>query len=174
MPGISFWDNVAQWEAIERRAALGAKAGAEAMARYLAERAASDTLQRTSHAAGEYWVAAAGAPPASASGNLAAQMFWTRARGSSTRATADVGNSARQAKMLENGCNPVSPTTAKVMHWTDSGNAKNPSGEWYHALLPADGSPMPAHPFLAPTIEEAVMDGELQRVALEAFAKYDP
>jgi phage gpG-like protein len=174
MPGITFWQNVEQWRRIEATAALGAKAGAEAMARYLAERTANDTLQRTSHAAGEYWVAATGAPPASASGNLASQMFWTRAQGSSTRAWATVGNMARYAKMQEFGCNPVSPTSAKVMHWKDSGNAKNPSGEWYHAILPADGSPMPAHPFLGPTIDEAVMDGGLQRAALEAFAKYDP
>lgn len=168
MPGISFWDNVEQWRRIEALAALGAKAGAEAMARYLAERAANDTLQRTSHGVGEYWKAAPGAPPASASGNLASEMFYTRAQGSSTRATAIVGNRARYAKMLEFGCHPVTPTRMKVMHWVDSG------GSWYHARLPADGSDMPAHPFLGPTIDEAIQDGELQRVAIEAFAKYDP
>lgn len=167
-------ENAEAWRRIEARARLGAKAAAEAMARYVAERTASDTLRRTTHAPGEYWKAAPGAPPASASGNLASQMFWTRAQGSDTRATAWAGNSARQAKMLEHGCEPVRPTSRRVMHWHDSGNAANPSGEWYHALLPADGSGMPEHPFLAPTVDEAIDDGELQRVAVEAFREYDP
>ena len=70
--------------------------------------------------------------------------------------------------MLERGCHPVTPTRFKVMHWTDSG------GSWYHARLPADGSDMPEHPFLAPTVDESVDDGSLQDVAVEAFREYDP
>lgn len=170
---ISMEENLKFWQDIRAGLAAGARASAEAMARYLAERTASDTLQRTSHGVGEYWKAAPGAPPASASGNLAASMYWTRAQGG-LRASASFGNSARYAKMLENGCHPVRPTSRRVMHWHDSGNAENPSGEWYHAVLPADGSEMPAHPFLEPTLEEAIDDGELQRVALEAFKDYDP
>jgi hypothetical protein len=165
---VTPWENVQELIRLELRARLGAKAAAEAMARYVAERAAYDTLQRTSHGVGEYWKAAPGVPPASASGNLAASMFWTRAQGSSTRARAYAGNSARYAKMLEFGCHPVRPTRGKVMHWSDSG------GEWYHAVLPADGSDMPEHPFLGPTTDEAVEDGELRRVAMEAFEEYDP
>ena len=165
---VTPWENVEHLRRLERRARLGAKAAAEAMARYVAERTASDTLMRTSHGAGEYWKSTPGTPPASASGNLAAEMFWTRARGSSTRASALAGNRARYAKMLEFGCHPVEPTHSKVMHWVDSG------GSWYHAMLPADGSDMPEHPFLGPTTDEAVDDGELQRVAVEAFREYDP
>ena len=63
-------ENVRFWQDVRRGLKEGARAGAEAMARYIAERAAYDTLQRTSHAVGEYWKAAPGAPPASASGNL--------------------------------------------------------------------------------------------------------
>jgi len=165
---VTPWENVAELQRLRRRAEMGAKAAAEAMARYVAERAASDTLQRTSHGVGEYWKAAPGAPPASASGNLAASMYWTRAQGSATRARAFAGNRARYAKMLEFGCEPVRPTDSKVMHWTDSG------GEWYHAMLPASGEDMPEHPFLGPTTDEAVDDGELQRAAIEAFREYDP
>jgi hypothetical protein len=53
------------------------------------------------------------------------------------------------------------------MHWEDSG------GSWFHARLPADGE-FPEHPFLRPTAEEAIDDGELTRVAIEAFIPYDP
>lgn len=165
---VSPAENLARWQQIAQQARLGAKATAEAMARYVAERAAQDTLQRASHASGDYYKAPPGAPPASASGNLASQMYWTRASGSGTRATAFAGNRARYAKMLENGCHFVEPTRMKVMHWVDSG------GSWYHARLPADGSDMPAHPFLDPTTEEAIDDGELHRIAVEAFREYDP
>lgn len=161
-------ENLAAWQRIAEQARLGAKAAAEAMARYIAERAAQDTLQRATHAPGDYYKAPPGAPPASASGNLAAQMYWTRASGSDTRATAFAGNRALYAKMLEFGCHSVEPTRMKVMHWVDSG------GSWYHARLPADGSGMPEHPFLGPTTEEAIDDGELQRVAVDAFREYDP
>ena len=173
MGGISFRRNAAFWQSVADGIPEGARVASGAMARYLAERTASDTLRRTSHAPGEYWKAAPGAPPASASGNLAAQMYWRRGTGA-VKASAYVGNSARQAKMLENGCEPVRPSSMKVMHWHDSGNEANPSGEWYHAVLPADESGMPAHPFLQPTVAEAVSDGGLQRAAISAFRKYDP
>ena len=165
---VSPAENLAQWQRIAARSRLGAKAAAEAMARYVAERAAQDTLQRATHGAGEYYKAAPGAPPASASGNLAAQMYSTPAQGGDTRATAFAGNRARYAKMLEFGCHFVEPTRMKVMHWVDSG------GSWYHARLPADGSGMPEHPFLGPTTDEAIDDGELSRVATDAFREYDP
>jgi hypothetical protein len=167
MAGYGFAENAAFWQQVADGIPEGARVAAGAMARYIAQRAANDTLKRTSHAPGEYWEAAPGAPPASASGNLAASMYWTRGAGGS-RAWAYVGNSARQAKMLEFGCHPVEPTSRKVMHWVDSG------GSWYHAILPADGSDMPEHPFLRPTVEEASDDGGLRRAAIDAFRKYDP
>jgi hypothetical protein len=33
---------------------------------------------------------------------------------------------------------------------------------------------MPEHPFLGPTTDDAIDDGELRRVAIEAFREYDP
>ena len=155
-------DNLAYWLQIEERARLGAQAAAEAMARYIAERTADDTLRRTHHAPGAYHKAAPGAPPAYASGTLARSMYWTPASGG-LRATAYAGNSARHAKLLEFGGCVLRPTSGKVMHWTDTG------GSWYHAVLP-----VPAHPYLAPTTDEAIDDGTLRQVAIDAFRPYDP
>ena len=136
------------------------------MARYIAERVVNDTLQRMTHAPGAYYKARPGAPPATASGSLAKGMYWTPASGV-LRATAYVGNSARHAKLLEFGGCVLKPTSGKVMHWTDTG------GSWYHARLPATGE-FPAHPFLAPTVQEAIDDGSLTAVAIAAFRPYDP
>lgn len=147
---------------------LGAAAMANAMAEYLADRVANDTLRRTVHAPGMYHKAAPGAPPASASGRLAKSMFTTPAPASrGVRATALVGNNAKYAKLMEHGGCVLKPTSNRVMHWTDS------RGSWYHPRLPADED-FPAHPFLEPTVREAIDDGELTRVAIEAFIPYDP
>lgn len=148
------------------RMELGAPAMAKAMAEYIADRVATDTLTRTTHAPGAYHKAAPGAPPASASGNLAKSMFTTPAS-AGLRSTAVVGNNAKYAKLLEHGGCVLQPTSRKVMHWTDSG------GSWYHARLPANEE-FPAHPFLEPTIQEAIDDGSLQQVAIDAFRPYDP
>lgn len=146
----------------------GAAVAANAMAEYLAERIANDTLQRTTHAPGAYFKARPGAPPASASGNLAKSMYWTPAAASrGLRATAYVGNSAKYANLLEFGGCVLTPTSGKVMHWTDSG------GSWYHARLPASGQ-FPAHPFIQPTVQEAIDDGSLRQVFIDAFRPYDP
>ncbi len=154
--------NLAHLEQVLARAKLGAAAAATAMARYVAERTRDDTLTQTTHAPGAYYKARPGAPPASASGGLAKGMYYTPASGG-LRATAAAGNSARHAKLLEFGGCVLKPTGGKVMHWTDSG------GSWYHAVLPA-----PAHPFLGPTTQEAIDDGTLRQVAIDAFIPYDP
>jgi len=159
---------IAWLEKVIARMELGAPAMANAMAEYLADRVANDTLRRTTHAPGMYHKAAPGAPPASASGKLAKSMFTTPATASrGLRATALVGNNARYAKLLEHGGCVLKPTSNRVMHWTDS------RGSWYHPRLPADGE-FPAHPFLEPTVQEAIDDGSLQRVAIEAFIPFDP
>ena len=146
----------------------GAAAMANAMAEYISDRVANDMLRRTTHAPAMYHKAAPGAPPASASGNLAKSMFTTPAPASrGLRATALVGNNAKYAKLLEHGGCVLKPTSNRVMHWTDS------RGSWYHARLPADEE-FPAHPFLEPTIQEAIDDGSLLRVAIDAFMPYDP
>ena len=89
-------------------------------------------------------------------------MYSTAASGG-LRATAIAGNDAQHAKLLEFGGCVLKPTGGKVMHWTDSG------GSWYHSALPGK-----EHPFLGPTTEEAIDDGELHRIAVEAFREYDP
>jgi hypothetical protein len=158
--------NLEYWLQIEARARLGARAAAEAMARYIAERTAEDTLRRNRHAPGVYYKARPGAPPAYVSGSLAEGMYWTPASGG-LRASASAGNSARHARLLEFGGCVLKPTSRKVMHWTDTG------GSWYHAALPV-GDDFPEHPFLGPTTDEAIDDGELQRIAVDAFREYDP
>lgn len=160
-------ENLAELLRIEARARLGAAVAAAAMARYIAERTANDTLRRNKHAPGAYHKARPGAPPSYASGSLAKGMYYTPASGG-LRASAYVGNSARHARLLEFGGCVLRPTTRKVMHWTDS------AGSWYHAALPMDRSEQPEHPFLGPTTDEAIDDGELQQVAIDAFRDYDP
>jgi hypothetical protein len=160
-------ENLTQWLQIEQRARLGAAAAATAMAKYIADRVANDTLRQNKHAPGAYHKARPGAPPASASGSLAKGMYYTPASGE-LRASAYVGNAAQHARLLEFGGCVLKPTTRKVMHWTDS------AGSWYHAALPMDRSEQPEHPFLGPTTDEAIDDGELRRVAIDAFREYDP
>ena len=155
--------NIAYLMGVEARARLGAAAAANAMAQYIAERTAADTLTRTVHAPGAYHVARPGAPPAYASGKLAKAMFWEPASGE-LRASAIVGNADRRARLLEFGGCVLRPTRGKVMHWTDSG------GSWFHSVLRVDSE----HPFLGPTTDEAIDDGELGRVARDAFREYDP
>ena len=161
---------IAWLEAAIDRIDYGAAAAANAMAEYIADRIENDMLRRTTHGAGVYHKAAPGAPPAYASGNLAKSTFWTPAAASrGLRATAYVGNSARQAKLLEFGGCVLTPTGGKTMKWKDTGR-KTP---WHHARLPVEGD-FPAHPFIQPTVQEAIDDGSLRRVAIAAFMPYDP
>jgi len=160
--------NIAYLEAILARARLGAAAAATAMAEYIADRVVTDTLQQTTHAPGAYHKARPGAPPATASGSLAKGMYYTPASGE-LRATAYVGNAARHAKLLEFGGCVLTPTDGKTMKWKDTGRETH----WHHAVLPVDGE-FPAHPFLGPTTDEAIDDGELRRIAIDAFREYDP
>ena len=152
--------------AIERME-LGAPAMANAMARYLAERTADDTLRQNTHAPGAYYRARAGAPPAYVSGTLARSMFVTPAAASrGVRATAIVGNSAKHARLLEFGGCVLRPTHGETMTWKDTGR----EAPWRHAYLPE----FPAHPYLRPTVQDAIDDGSLTRVAIDAFRPYDP
>ena len=161
-------ENLLYWLDIRATARKGAAAAAEAMARYIAERVVNDTLQQTTHAPGAYHKARPGAPPATASGSLAKGMYYTPASGE-LRATAYVGNTARHAKLMEFGGCVLQPTDGKTMKWKDTGRATH----WHHARLPVDGE-FPAHPFLEPTTDEAIDDGSLRQVAIDAFREYDP
>lgn len=156
-------ENLAEWLAILERARLGAAAAADAMARYVAERTANETLRRRRTAPGQYYKAVPGEPPAYGSGKLAKSMYWEPAsRG--LRASAVAGSRDKRASLFEFGGCVLKPTSRSVMHWVDSG------GSWYHRELRVDVE----HPFLSLTTEEAIDDGELQRVAVEAFREYDP
>jgi hypothetical protein len=167
---VTLEEYLAWLDAAIEKMEYGAAAMADAMADYLARRTAEDTLRRTHHAPGAYHKAAPGAPPAYASGNLARSMFTTPASASrGSRATAYVGNNAKYAKLMEHGGCVLKPTSGETMTWKDTGR-KN---AWRHKRLPVDGE-FPAHPFLEPTVQEAIDDGELARVALEAFMPYDP
>lgn len=165
---ITFEENIRRLEAMIRNAEGGAEAVANAMARYIAERTAQDTLTRNKHAPGAYHRARPGAPPSYASGALANAMFWTPASGK-LRATAIVGNSDKRARIFEHGGCVLKPTDGTHMGWKDTGRKDNPSGIWRHRQV--EGR---EHPFLGPTIEEAIDDGELRRVAIESGRPYDP
>jgi len=158
--------NIAYLEGVEALARQGAAAAANAMAKYIVERVALDTLTQNKHAPGAYHRARPGAPPSTASGKLAKAMFHTPASGE-LRASAIVGNEDKRARVLEFGGCVLRPTTKKVMHWVDSG------GSWFHHVLPMGGE-QPEHPFLGPTTDEAIDEGELRRVAIEEFRRYDP
>ncbi len=155
-------ENLAQWLAIEARARLGAAAAANAMARYIAERTRDETLGQKAHAPGGYYRAKRGAPPTSASGSLARGMYWRHAAAGGLRATASAGNSARHGRVLEFGC-VLTPTSGTHLGWKDTG------GIWRHRSVEVT-----EHPFLGPTTDDAIDDGELQRAAVEAFREYDP
>lgn len=165
---ITFEQNIARLEQMLAKAQGGAAAVADAMAEYIAERTADDTLRRTTHSPGAYHRAKPGAPPAYASGSLANAMFWTPASGS-LRATAIVGNSDKRARVFEFGGCVLRPTHSSHLGWKDTGRPDNPSGIWRHRQV--EGR---EHPFLGPTVQEAIDDGSLRRVAIEAGRPYDP
>jgi hypothetical protein len=158
----SFEENVQIWWLVVEKAKQGVAPTATAMAKYLAERTANDTLQRTSHPAGMWYRQRPGEPPAMASGKLAESMFYTPAHRGGLKATAYVGNSAEYSRILEYGC-VIQPSSKEFSHWVDTG------GSWYHKLLIS-----PPHPYLQPTVEEAMDDGGLRQAAIDAFTPYDP
>jgi hypothetical protein len=154
-------ENISFWQRVWQLAIRGPQAVASAMARYVARRTAEDTLRQSTHSPGEWYRQGPGRPPAYATGNLAESMF-SRPASAGLRATAVAGNTADYSRILEFGC-VIVPVSRKFMHWVDSG------GSWYHTILV-----VPPHPYLGPTTEMAIEEGELQREAIEAFRPYDP
>jgi hypothetical protein len=150
------------------RAEQGAGPVADAMARYIYDRTRNQTLRRRAHGPGQYYKAARGDPPASASGRLARAMWYTPPAGGGRRATARVGNRSEYGRVLEFGGCVLQPTNRDMLKWRDS------MGWWSHRKLPLGSGEMPAHPYLGRTTDEATADGELQRIAIEAFRDYDP
>jgi hypothetical protein len=151
---------VAEWEKIIQKARPGAKAAADAMAKYIVWRAQEITLRRTLHAPGAYHRQKGGEPPAYGSGTLARAMYM-RSASLAVRTTALVGNKAPYSRISEFGC--VVTANKDEMSWADS------AGRWYHWQLVH-----PPHPFMEPTTDEAIDDGSLQEAAIEGFEPYDP
>ena len=163
MAGISLEQNVAELERIAARSALGAAAAANAMAKYIAERTAHDTLTRRRNPPGTWYKARPGEPPSYGTGALARSMYSHPASGG-LRASAVAGSSDRRARLFEFGSCLIQPRREQRLHWKDSG------GWWSHPVLRVDDD----HPFLGPTTDEAIDDGELWLIAIEAFRPYDP
>jgi phage gpG-like protein len=164
---VTIEGNIAYLEAVEAKARQGAGPVATAMARYIYDRTRNQTLRRRAHGPGQYYKAARGDPPAFASGRLARAMFFTPAYGNE-RASATVGNRSEYGRVLEYGGCVLQPTNRDMLKWRDS------MGWWSHRKLPLGSGEMPAHPYLGRTTDEATADGELLRVAIEAFRDYDP
>ena len=155
--------NLAEWLAIEQRALLGAQAATQAMAVYIAERIRNDTLRRRRTGSGQYYRAKRGEPPSYGTGTLAKSIFSTPAS-AGLKSSATVGSTDKRAKLFELGGCVLKPGDGKLLHWKDSG------GWWSHPFLRVDTE----HPFLRPTVEDAVDDGSLRQAAIDAFRPYDP
>lgn len=160
-------EDIGYLEGLLRTAEDGAQAAATAMARYIAWRTSEITLRRHIHAPGEFSPHHPGEPPAYASGALAESIFYVPAY-AGLRTTALVSTDSPYSRILEFGC-VVTPKKETHVAWHDTGRPDNPSGWWRHEIVEIH-----AHPFLGPTTDEAIADGELQRAAIEAFREYDP
>ena len=159
---ISPDDYLAWWDAVEAKARLGAAAAAEAMAAHIRDRAANETLQRRINPPGTYYKARPGEPPSYGSGALADSMYSTPGS-QGLRSSAEAGSTDRRAPIFEYGSCLLRPGRRKHMGWKDSG------GVWRHRTVYVD-----EHPFLGPTIEEAIDDGSLRQAAIDAYRPYDP
>ena len=162
--------NIAYLEGVLAEVEKAASAVAWRAVEYIAVRTALDTLTRKRLSPGMYHVARPGDPPAMMSGKLADAMFTEKGPASrALRVTAWVGNDDKRARMFEyGGC--VLKSHKGMLKWRDSGRPGNPGGIWSHWFLRVDQE----HPFLRPTVEEAIDDGELQRVMIGEFRKFDP
>ena len=154
---------LAWFDAVEAKARLGAGPTAEAMAKHVADRIQNDTLRRRRTSPGQYYRAKRGEPPSYGTGKLADSIYSTPASGG-LRARAWTGSSDQRAKLFELGGCVLKPGDGKLLHWKDSG------GWWSHPFLRVDTE----HPFLRPTVEDAVDDGSLREAAIDAFRPYDP
>ena len=164
--------NISYLEGVLALAEKGAPAVAARMAEYIAERTALDTLTRKRLSPGQYHDAKRGDPPAMMSGKLADSMFSEPDPASGgLRASAIAGSEDKRARLFEHGGCVLKPSKAgEMLRWKDTGRKDNPGGFWSHRFLRVDQE----HPFLRPTVEEAIDDGELQRIAVEEFRKFDP
>ena len=149
-----------EWDKIIQKAKPGAKAAADAMARYMVWYIQEIKLRQTLHPPGAYNIQKGGEPPSYGSGTLARAMYMRSAH-VGVRATALIGNKASYSRISEFGC--VVDANGDYMSWADSG------GKWYHKQL----LHMP-HPFMEPATQDAIDDGSLQEEAVKAFIEFDP
>ena len=149
-----------EWDKIIENAKPGAKAAADAMARYMTWYISEIKLRETVHPPGAYNIQKGGEPPAYGSGTLARSMYMRSAL-LKTRATALIGNRAPYSRISEWGC--VVEGSDRMLSWFDSG------GRWRHW-----GVVHMAHPFMGPATEEAIDSGDLQDEAVRAFIEFDP
>ena len=70
---------------------------------------------------------------------------------------------------MEHGGCVLHRRLGKTMNWKDT----RPGQAWHHARLPVTGE-FPAHPFLAPTVQEAIDDGSLTAWPSTRSCPYDP
>lgn len=159
--------NLAYLEGLLELAERAAPAVATGMARYISWRASEITLRTYLHAPGEWYGARAGEPPAYASGDLAESIYAVPAW-RALRTSAMVTTKLEYSRILEFGC-VVTPKARERLAWQDTGRPDNPGGVWKHMFVL-----VPEHPFLGPTTEDAINDGELQEIAIEIFREYDP
>ena len=152
---------LAEWDTIIEHAKPGAKAAADAMARYMTWYISEIKLRQTLHPPGAYNIQKGGEPPSYGSGTLARAMYM-RSASLGVRATALIGNHAPYSRISEFGC-VVTATGKDQMSWADS------AGKWYHWQLVH-----PPHPFMEPATQDAIDDGSLQEEAIEAFIEFDP
>lgn len=129
---------------------------ANAMGSTVKDRIQNVTLKQTAHAPGMFYKAAAGRPPAYASGNLSRSIMMVPAS-TSIRATAMVGATAVYAALQEFG-GRTWPSRYRFMHWVNTG------GPWWKKEVY-----VPEHPYFRPTVEELIRNGDLTREAQSAF-----
>lgn len=161
-------ENIALFKAIRDQAEGAAVPAADGMA----EQFSGDVgrvLRMTFHAPmpagaphyrkfGIFYPAAAGAPPAYATGNLAASMFREPASGGIV-ASALVGNDAVYAAVQEEGAT-LYPNSA-YLHWV------NTQGSYFMRSVT-----VPAHPYFGRTLRFDVANGSLTGAAMAGWESH--
>lgn len=162
---ISVEENIALLKAIRDEASTAAVPAVGAMAGKF-EDDVGRTLRMTFHAPmpagpphsipfGIFYPAAAGAPPAFATGNLARSMMRTPASGGLV-ASAMVGNTAVYSAVQEWG-STLYPNSA-WLHW------RNTHGSWFMRSVT-----VPEHPYFRRTLRFDLANGSLTEAAMKAF-----
>lgn len=144
---------------LQRAAGSAMGPAADAMAEGFRREVVYHTLRETSHPPGLFWRAARGRPPAYASGNLARSVRAQPAvQTGPAYARASVGAWAIYSGTQEWGKANIRPVRANYLHWVNS------RGPWWKKSVT-----VPEHPFMKPTVDKMIRNGELSRLARDAF-----